>query len=138
MSGSNDISCLYCKMQNGPKHRKYSLNHSVRVPHCWLVPDDESKHESIFLKKKKAFLFFACAPKCSDTLTGRYLEVASVALPERQDEPLEDQLPDLRELGVDDGCEGGVNVSEDGRCCLSLQDGASQQTPDGEAVEMLG
>lgn len=75
--------------------------------------------------------FFACAPKCSDTPTDRYLEVASVALPEREDEPLEDQLPDLRELGVDDGDEGGVNVSEDGRCCLSLQDGASQQTPEG-------
>lgn len=50
----------------------------------------------------------------SEHKTAAYLEVASVALPERQDEPLEDQLPDLRELGVDDGDEGGVNVSEDG------------------------
>lgn len=77
-------------------------------------------------------LFSVRAPKCGNTPTDKYLEVASVALPERQDESLEDQLPDLRELGVDDGDEGGVNVSEDGRRCLSLQDGASQRTPEGQ------
>lgn len=58
MSGINDISCIYCKMQNGPKHRKHRVNHGVRVPHCWLVPDNElfvimslflTNHIAIFL-----------------------------------------------------------------------------------------
>lgn len=39
--------------------------------------------------------------------------VATVTLPEHQDEPLEDQLSNLRELGVDDGDKGSINVSED-------------------------
>lgn len=60
-----------------------------------------------------------------------HLEVAAVALSERQDEPLEDQLPNLRELGVDDGDEGGVDVGEDGRRRLGLQNGASQRAPVG-------
>lgn len=59
--------------------------------------------------------------KYTGSATDRYLKVAAIALPECQDEPLEDQLSDLRELGVDDGDEGGVNMSEDRRSRLSLQ-----------------
>lgn len=43
----------------------------------------------------------------------RYLEVAAVAPPERQDESLEDQFSNLRELGVEDGDKGSVNMSKD-------------------------
>lgn len=57
----------------------------------------------------------------SSTATDRYLEVTTIALPEVQDEALEDQLSDLRKLGVDDGDDGGVNMSEDRRRSLSLQ-----------------
>lgn len=52
---------------------------------------------------------------------GRYLEVTAVALPEGQDEAFEDQLSNLRELGVDDGNDSGINMSEDRRCSLSLK-----------------
>lgn len=62
--------------------------------------------------------------------TDRYLQVASVAPPEVQDQAFEDQLSNLGELGIDDGDNGGVNVSEDGRGRLSLQHRASQRTPD--------
>lgn len=62
----------------------------------------------------------------------RYLEVSAVALPECEDETLEDQLSNLREFGIDDGNNSCINVSEDGRRCLSLQHRTSQQTPDGQ------
>ena len=50
-----------------------------------------------------------------------YLEIAAVAPPKGQDEAFEDQLSNLRELRVDDGDDSSVDVSEDGRSCLSLQ-----------------
>ncbi|TNN42954.1 hypothetical protein EYF80_046844 [Liparis tanakae] len=62
--------------------------------------------------------------------TDGYLEVAAVAPPEGQDEAFEDQLSDLWELGVDDGDDGRVDVSEGGRRRLGLQHRARQQTPE--------
>lgn len=62
----------------------------------------------------------------------RYLEVTTVAPPESEDQAFEDKLSDLRELGVDDGHHGGVDVGEDGRRRLGLQHGASQKTPDAQ------
>lgn len=67
---------------------------------------------------------------CWYSETDRYLEVAAVAPPEGQDETPKDQFSNLWELGVDNGDDSGINVSEDGRRCLSLEHGASQQTPD--------
>lgn len=66
----------------------------------------------------------------TDIQTDRYLEVAAVTLPEGQDKAFEDQLSNLGELGVDDGDDGGVNMSKGRRRRLSLQHRASQQTPD--------
>lgn len=82
----------------------------------------------------RTWIYFLGKPQTTD----RYLEVAAVALPECQDEPLEDQLADLRELGVDDGDEGGVDVSEDGRRRLGLEDGASQRAPEGRRGRKTG
>lgn len=61
-----------------------------------------------------------------------YLEVSAVALPERKDKTLEDELSNLREFRVDDGNNSCINMSKDGRRCLSLQHRTSQQTPDGK------
>ena len=69
--------------------------------------------------------------------TDRYLEVAAVAFPEGQDEAFEDQLSNLRELGVNDGDDSGIHMSEDRRRSLSLQHRASQQTPDRQSSRQL-
>lgn len=61
-----------------------------------------------------------------------YLEVSAIALPERKDKTLEDELSNLREFRVDDGNNSCINMSKDGRRCLSLQHRTSQQTPDGK------
>lgn len=50
-----------------------------------------------------------------------HLEVAAVAPPEAKNETFEDQFSNLRELGVDDGHDSSVDMSEDGRRCLSLK-----------------
>lgn len=50
-----------------------------------------------------------------------YFVVSSVAFAEVEDEPLEDELSDLGELGVDDSHHGGVDVGENGRGALSLE-----------------
>ena len=39
------------------------------------------------------------------------------------DKPFEEELPDVGELGVDDGGQGGVHVGKRRRCRLSLDTG---------------
>lgn len=57
-----------------------------------------------------------------------YFVVSSVAFAEVEDEPLEDELSDLWEFGVDDGHHSGVDVGKDRRGSLSLKHGPRQQT----------
>lgn len=49
------------------------------------------------------------------------LVVSPVALTEVEDEPLQDEFSDLRELGVDDGDNSSVDVCEDRRGALCLK-----------------
>lgn len=57
-----------------------------------------------------------------------YFVVSSEAFAEVEDEPLEDELSDLREFGVDDSHHGGVDVGKDGRSALSLEHRPRQKT----------
>lgn len=57
-----------------------------------------------------------------------YFVVSPEAFAEVEDEPLEDELSDLREFGVDDGNHGGVDVGKGGRSALSLEHRPRQQT----------
>lgn len=57
-----------------------------------------------------------------------YFVVSSVAFAKVEDEPLEDELSDLREFGVDDGHHGGIDVGKDGGGALSLKHRPRQQT----------
>ena len=47
---------------------------------------------------------------------------------EVEDESPEEELSNVGELGVDDGCQGGVDMGEGGRRCLGLDDALTQQT----------
>lgn len=60
---------------------------------------------------------------------GPHLIIPAVAFPEVQDEPLQNELANLRELGVDDGHNSRVDVGEDGGGTLGLENGPGQETP---------
>ena len=47
--------------------------------------------------------------------------VAPVAALEIEDESLQEELADVRELGVDHGSQGSIHVREGGRCHLQIK-----------------
>ena len=61
-----------------------------------------------------------CVCVCVCTYMYMYLIAPAKALLELQDESLSQQLPSLRELGVDDGYESSIDVGEGGRGGLGL------------------
>lgn len=59
-----------------------------------------------------------------------YFIVPSVTFPETENEPLEDEFPNLRKLGVNDGHHSSVHMGEDGRGGLGLKRRSGQKTPE--------
>lgn len=79
-------------------------------------------------KKKKSENEIGTPPEHS--FPQSYFIVPPVTFPEIENEPLEDELPDLRKLGVDDGHHGSVHMGKDGRGGLGLKSRSGQKTPE--------
>lgn len=99
---------------------------------CWEKKKKKKKNilkcRNNCINVAQEFIHNQCTTSIQPATRDIYLVVSSVAFAEVEDEPLKDELSDLRELGIDDGHYGGIDMGKDRRGALSLKHRPCQQT----------